>query len=235
MEDLEAQNKIIELGKKIVRELKLDPGVDTLSKWMAHYLAEKITFSENLIGRKKIDSEKECCEIILKIWEYRWTIPNNKPFYNDFTPLMKTLEMLNPKREIPFFYNRIKLDNKEELNIFFNNALKIDKIARSLIFDLLSQGINNAEINDEKKDLLTMKIIGIDYLDNQILQKIYNRHNDIEDNIDDNIKDDIKTLKNKIQDLEEFSSIKNLLLKKYKNKLFELNKQSKSNSTHRND
>ena len=36
MEHLETQQKIIELGKTIVMELKLDPGVDTLSKWMSH-------------------------------------------------------------------------------------------------------------------------------------------------------------------------------------------------------
>ena len=31
MEDLKAQKKIIDLGKAIVKELELDPGVDTLA------------------------------------------------------------------------------------------------------------------------------------------------------------------------------------------------------------
>jgi hypothetical protein len=42
MENLEPQEKVINLGKLFVQELKLEPGVDTFSRWMAHYLAEKI-------------------------------------------------------------------------------------------------------------------------------------------------------------------------------------------------
>ena len=33
---------VLELGKILVRELKLDPGVDTLGRWMAHHIAELI-------------------------------------------------------------------------------------------------------------------------------------------------------------------------------------------------
>jgi hypothetical protein len=103
MEDLKVQQKIIELGKKIVKELELDPGVDTLSKWMSHYLAEKIELAKTLKGVKKKNADKECVEIILKLWDRRWSIPNKKPFFSDFEPLMKTLEKLNPDRETPFF------------------------------------------------------------------------------------------------------------------------------------
>jgi hypothetical protein len=42
MENLEQSEKIIDLGKMLVKELGLEPGGDTLARWMAHYLAEKI-------------------------------------------------------------------------------------------------------------------------------------------------------------------------------------------------
>ena len=36
----EIQERAISLGKALVQELELEPGVDTLSRWMAHYVAE---------------------------------------------------------------------------------------------------------------------------------------------------------------------------------------------------
>ena len=59
--------KIIKLGEKIVDELLLSNGVDTLSKWMAHYIAELIEKVKNSEGEEKEKYEKECFETILKL------------------------------------------------------------------------------------------------------------------------------------------------------------------------
>lgn len=59
--------KIIKLGKKIVDELLLSEGVDTLSKWMAHYIAELIEKAKNAEAEEKEKYEKECFETILKL------------------------------------------------------------------------------------------------------------------------------------------------------------------------
>ncbi len=103
MEDSKAQNKILTLGKAIVKELELNPGVDTLAKWMAHYVAEKIALAERLSGNKKKQAEEECFEIISKLWEHRWSIPHNKPFLQDFEPLFETVNKLNPNKDVQFF------------------------------------------------------------------------------------------------------------------------------------
>lgn len=41
------------LGKALVKELNLDPGVDTTARWMAHYIAEQIERAENSTGAEK--------------------------------------------------------------------------------------------------------------------------------------------------------------------------------------
>ena len=45
MEQSEQQKAILELGKLFVKELDLEKSVDTLSRWMAHYVAEKIKYT----------------------------------------------------------------------------------------------------------------------------------------------------------------------------------------------
>lgn len=64
------------LGKKLVKELDLDPGVDTLARWMAHYIAEQIILLEQKSGEEKKLAEERCIDMILKLWSHRATLPN---------------------------------------------------------------------------------------------------------------------------------------------------------------
>jgi hypothetical protein len=231
MEDLKVQQKIIELGKKIVKELELDPGVDTISKWMSHYLAERIELAKTLKGVKKKNADKECVEIILKLWDRRWLIPNKKPFFSDFEPLMKTLEKLNPDRETPFFYNSIIqdgfYDEDEKAKTHFEMALKIDKIARSIIFDLLSQAVNELEISEGREEILRKSIESIDSLESRIIT-ITSDHNKLFKSEDKEVErhiEEIENLKNRISNLENFSVLKNSLMDKYKERLSGLEEQ----------
>jgi hypothetical protein len=232
MEDLEAQKKINELGKTIVTELKLDPGIDTLSKWMSHYLAEKMELAKTLQGKEKIEVDKECVEIILKIWDKRWSIPNEKSFYNDFKPLMETIKKLNPNREYPFFYHsaiQSELYNEDAENqkpqSHLNSTLIVDKIARSIIFDLLTEAVNEIELSEEREELIRKSISSIDYLDNKIIRIFRNFNETSSDEDDEETQEEIQKLENKIGDLKQFSSIRDSLLDKYQKRLDELKKK----------
>jgi len=236
MENLKPQKKIIDLGKTIVKELDLDPGVDTLSKWMAHYIAEKIELSEKLTGSKKIKAENECYEIILKLWENRWSVPYTQKYFEDFTPLLKTLEKLNPKKENPFLYSRslqfeIEGESKRlELDPTKNNlemALKVDKVARSLIFDLLNHAVSGLKLNGEKGESIRNAIDLIDYPDTNIIRIVsdYNKTpKSQEEEKSDEVKERIEQLKNRIQDLNDFTSLRDSLLQVYEKELSELEK-----------
>ena len=120
MEKSEAQQKAINLGKMLVKELQLEPSVDTLGRWMAHYLAIKINEAENATGEEKKAIEKECFDIILRIWKHRWKLPgNSKPFRN-FEPIFEFMVKLNPERQPPFYFDAF--EGKKE-----NTAMKLSK------------------------------------------------------------------------------------------------------------
>ena len=143
METSEQLTKIINLGKQFVNELGLEPGVDTFSKWMAHYLAEKMALIEQLpSGEDKSAVEKECFETILKLWEHRWLLPSGKRPLEDFEPILKVLKRLDPENPEPFFHrhfeqNLLTSEHKgpeaKEITDYIGIVIKIDKIARSWI------------------------------------------------------------------------------------------------------
>jgi hypothetical protein len=75
MEQSQQSKEILDLGNKLVAELKMVDSSDTLSRWMAHYVAELITSAENAEGEMKAALEKECFDTILKLWANRDATP----------------------------------------------------------------------------------------------------------------------------------------------------------------
>jgi hypothetical protein len=68
------------LGERIVRELGLEDEVDTLSRWMAHRIAELLTDAKQ--ARRKTDreaSERRAEELVLAVWERRSSWPRGWP------------------------------------------------------------------------------------------------------------------------------------------------------------
>lgn len=113
MESLEMQKRIINLGKALVEELGLDPGVDTLARWMAHYIAEQMEIAKNTTGDDKIEAEQRCFETILKLWQHRSFLPNGwRPFEN-FEPIFQALERLDPENKQPYYFNNTNKNSLE--------------------------------------------------------------------------------------------------------------------------
>jgi hypothetical protein len=105
MEDLRQQEQIINLGKSLVKELGIENGTDTLSRWMSHFLADKISLAERLPdGNEKANVQKECFEVILKLWAHRWELPRGKRPFERFEPILDVLRKINPEREDSFFF-----------------------------------------------------------------------------------------------------------------------------------
>lgn len=249
MEDSKAQNKILTLGKAIVKELELDPGVDTLAKWMAHYVAEKISLAEKLSGDKKKQAKEECFEIISKLWEHRWSIPHNKPFLQDFEPLFETLNKLNPNKDVPFFLppqfileteKEIKTSETNEIDIesdeakdenlnpqtYLNSALKVDKLAKSLIISLLKQGVSCIKISAEREELIRNSIEAIDYPESRIIRITSDYSKSLESQKEEanETQNRITEVKSKIDELEELTTIIKSLASRYRKELLELEK-----------
>lgn len=91
---------ILSLGRKLVRELELEHTCETLSKWLAHYLAEQMVVVETTKSQKQRSSaQKKCCELILKIWEQRHTLPYGAKPLGRIEEALKTLVAMQSQQD----------------------------------------------------------------------------------------------------------------------------------------
>lgn len=126
------EEEILKLGKKLIKELELVYTVNTLARWMAHYLAELITNIENTEpGEEKQKLKRECCSIIIQLWNIRERIPIEKPTER-LTPIIEVLELLKKRKHpfIPFLFSEKQQDVNsknwvEFLKIVKNNSERI--------------------------------------------------------------------------------------------------------------
>jgi hypothetical protein len=153
MESSEIQKRIINLGKALVEELSLDPGVDTLARWMAHYIAEQMTIAKNATGDEKIKAEQRCFETILKLWQHRSSLPDGKRPFEDFEPIFQVLARLDPENPNPYFYSNPKSHSSEtedidkdldQVQMWLDIAQGIDQSARILLEYVFHQAALNA-------------------------------------------------------------------------------------------
>jgi hypothetical protein len=153
----EIQERAISLGKALVRELELEPGVDTLSRWMAHYVAEQIAIAENATDNAKVEAEQRCFNTILKLWERRSSLPNGRYPFKSFEPIFNTLNRLDPDNSRSHYFdnshfhktaNEVSEEQTNEVQLWINMALSIDVAARVLVDFAIRQAACNA--TDEK-------------------------------------------------------------------------------------
>ena len=130
------QKRVINLGKTLVKELQLEPGVDTLARWMAHYLAEQLTIAKKAKGVAKSEAEQKCFETILKLWQHRSYLPNGSRPFENFEPIFRSLERLDPENITPYFYTRQNSQKEgdsgdnSDVQIWLDIAQGIDQAAR---------------------------------------------------------------------------------------------------------
>lgn len=62
---------LLELGRALAKELGTQEGVDTLGRWMAHYLAEQLQLLEHASGVNKARVEAKVAQLITEIWKHR--------------------------------------------------------------------------------------------------------------------------------------------------------------------
>ena len=176
MENLKVQLEIIELGKTIVEELNLDPGVDTLSKWMAHYLAELIINIENCESdEEKNNLRKECCDIILKIWKHKEFFPQSVRPLTNLKPVIQVLEALeknNPKYPLLEYYRNIPSGNPLAK---FSNTVKAnsEQLFRLSVYTVLHKELLEKDkkwIENYKNALNKEERKLIEYLDALLLR-----------------------------------------------------------------
>lgn len=150
---------ILELGRALVKQLNLDPGVDTLSRWMAHYISELIESAETAKIEDRPAKLAKCADAILGLWERRDQLPNGKRPFEDLEPILRTLESLDPTSNTPRYFRseRTPVDETEQ-NAETKKWLEIinglDYSAKVLIRYCITQAAQT--VLEESKDWVTL-------------------------------------------------------------------------------
>ena len=138
MEQSKQFSDVLALGKKLVQELGLVQSVDTLSRWMAHYISELILEANQAEDEKKQKIQTQCQKAILDLWKHIEVFPRGARPLEDLEPIFATIRALNPDVSTYFYeeeaqkcIDRSKLS--EEAKQWLDLSRGLDYSARLLI------------------------------------------------------------------------------------------------------
>lgn len=104
MDALPRFEEILTLGRKLVDELGQKRRMDTLARWMAHYVAELIEAAGNAPAGERDSARRACCEVILALWDHRAALPDGRRPFEDVEPVLRALESLDPENQAPRYF-----------------------------------------------------------------------------------------------------------------------------------
>lgn len=222
MADVKLQNQILQLGKLIVNELGLTNSNDTLSRWVAHYIAEQIQAIEIFDNDQTNEEQKKmekCFKDIIFLWQNRGVFPQGKKPTNNFDLIFDTLEKLNRNYPRKYFVEQIQwLENPKtnvineeiDISILLNYVAEVEKISFFLISDLISRASDLA--TDEKVKEWIDVTANSYFLDGPDMSAVRFIIDDLNKNFKSEEEKNLKLLINNIdQFIETSNEIKNIL------------------------
>jgi hypothetical protein len=152
MAPLTHSERVLELGKKIVEELGLDKSSDTLGRWMAHYIAEKLNDVEISGNESRNLKMLDCASAIMELWKHRNSFPNGKQPFESYESILRTLEIFTHDNNDPRYFSGSIFNtpiegNKLEIERWLSFALNLDSGVRALIRYSLLKAAKLAEEN----------------------------------------------------------------------------------------
>ena len=216
MDERILSDSVLALGKKIVDELDADQPVDTLSRWMAHYIAEKIEDAETATDGARDRKMSECKDAILKLWAHRSELPNGKSPFEDFEPIFRVIKSFDMDDTTSRYFSQVRLvadenDEGAQTKQWLKTASGLDDAARILIRYCLAMAARDAV--DKSRDWVTLAEAISEEDNTDIDIKIVSFIGDDIDAINSETSDDLE--KAKIEDflkkLEAFTDFSSML------------------------
>lgn len=166
-------DEILQLGQKIVDELGLDQTVDTLGRWMAHYIAELMVAAKAATGDELRSKQSVCARTIMALWAQRSAMPNGKRPFEDFEPIVHTLRSLDPNDSSPRYFRQaleleVNFEEDSKTKQWLGMASGIDCAARGLIRYSIGLAIESTE-GDSAEWARLSKAIGDDDIDANVV------------------------------------------------------------------
>lgn len=137
------------MGKRIVEELGPDQSVDTLARWMAHYVAELIQAAETANGEERQAKMAACASTILDLWKHRGRFPSGMRPFEELDPILRTLDSLDLNADtLRYYRSQIEMIDEDaegaEGRRWLNIAKSLDYSARVLIGYCLARAAEGA-------------------------------------------------------------------------------------------
>ena len=123
-------SEVLSLGARIVRELELDESTNTLSRWMAHHLAETMKSAEVADEANKERLEEKAVSLILELWANRRDLPGNA---YPLAKLGEAIAVLNRLHSVALPFRRQSTNELEDLLWRVFNALQVVVIHGTLV------------------------------------------------------------------------------------------------------
>ncbi|MDC5840414.1 hypothetical protein OPW33_13875 [Vibrio europaeus] len=198
-ENLETQEKVINLGKKLISSFQ-ENDLDYITAWMINYLSEQILLAEN--GDE--EAKKQCFNTIIQLWESRSVFPDGTRPFENFEPIFKALDSLSPETVMPrYFSNSYDGQENEQLGgstSWVELAKHLDSAARTLITFIFEQAVEHAK-NDNTKDWLQHVSGAVDSNEYQFIARFS------DEIAPDKTEQRVQNLSNRIAKLEAFEKI----------------------------
>ena len=218
--------EILKLGKLLVNELGLESSVDTLSRWMAHYIAEQMKIIDFAQEDEKKQAENRCFETILKLWKHMSYYNGESRPFEDFKPIFDTLNRMNPDNENPYYfqneYSPREADGDNENNEvarYLSLATLVDKTARVWL-KFLFQSAAEAVVDDKMKKWIEAALPLSENTEPSLIIRLLSNTESEEDTQENNI----KYLERRIDQLEKFNAFSDELILMYKKEIDKLQK-----------
>jgi hypothetical protein len=138
---------VLELGKLLAAELEQ---TDTLGRWIAHYLAERMITLEQKTGSERDTAEAEVADLIFHLWSLRRQLPGDRLPLAEVDQVEAAIERLTPGRRPWAYFGAFATDTEPspeetETSTTLKAAHLVDRLAGDLVHGLIGRAAALAE------------------------------------------------------------------------------------------
>ncbi len=213
MADSTTRRKSITLGRKLIAQLGGSRDSDTLSRWMAHYIAECITLAETATGPHKSRLQQRCHEAILALWEKRNSLPDGLRPFNGFEPIFRALASIDLENRPSYYLASLRRDGRapanrreKEVAQFVELVIAVDKAARAIIEYSLMSAVETASTPDLQALLAEARALAFDS-DIDVLIRLSKHSGNDTDKIESYLAAEVQRTESRLAMLNNFFTI----------------------------
>jgi hypothetical protein len=140
----------LELGRLLASELE---HTDTLGRWIAHYLAERMTRLQQKTESERAIAEAEVVDLILRLWALRRQLPGGRLPLAEVDEVEAAIARLAPGRRPWAYFGAFAADTEPsteatEASTTLKAALLVDRLAGDLVHGLIGRATALAEADE---------------------------------------------------------------------------------------